>query len=119
MKPGKNGELILEGRTEARVAAELLPDALYGKLMPHFEPPINEGIGRLEFMFRRVADRVRPDETEYVVNDPRVADLAAQAISVSAMPGCLTPPVPDVMSRRAFMAERVREYYQLVQAQES
>lgn len=119
MRPGANGELIFEGGTEARVAATLLlaENESFASLVAAFEPPLQQPyIGPLEFLSRRVEDKIGTgDRTEHKIHDPRIANIAAEAIAFSAMPGCLfmfgPSVIPGAMRRKGFMRARIAAFY--------
>ena len=118
MRPGIQGELILEGELEARIAGHFLLQHDYGKkvlglLQPKIEKP---HIGRLEFLGRRILGSFRgSDTTEYVIYNPDNAAWAARAIAVTSIPGNILSPIPKVLSRQRYLGERVRKYYLLQQ----
>ncbi len=121
MRPGANGELILEGGTEARVAAHYLQKGVGRPALAHFEPPIsNPHIGRYDFISSRIEDKIGTgDKTEHVVRNPDAAILIAQMISVEAVPESLISFIPKALNRRGFLGKRVREYWEKQQEQKA
>lgn len=114
MRPGENGELIFEGQTEARVAAQMLQQD-YLAVAPHIQPGIAAPhMGKLEFWFNRYMDiHGNKDHTDYVINDPRIIQLAEQALSAAVRTQKFYTLAPTLLSRRKFLAQRVNVYLEL------
>lgn len=85
MRPGENGELVLESTLEARVAAELLAIRGFGHVAEYFHPTIEQPqIGRLAFLARLAMETIGAgDNQEYTVADPYAAEVAENLIDLA------------------------------------
>lgn len=125
MRPGNEGELILEGATEAAVVVELMAEVaresspeLAATVLESFDPHIElKRMGRIAFLSSRVKDKLGvSDNTEFTVHNPAEALLVAEAISVSSISmTSLFMPLPNfvtnAVSRHGFMRNRVSKYF--------
>ena len=114
MREGENGELILEGATEARVASHLLlsQSADLAPLIAHMEPLLVEPrISWFDFISRRIEDAIGTgDKTQFVIRNPEIAKLAGRAILVTTVPTSLISFVPRGLTRPGFLRERAKNY---------
>lgn len=110
MRPGKNGELIVEGQTEARVVAHYLTEHSRRGILASFEPPITAGkMGYLAFASSRVEDFYgTSDKKEHVIADPAEAMVAATIIGIAAVPEM--PIFKAKFGRRKFLLNSVRQH---------
>lgn len=132
MRPGNEGELIIEGETEAAVVVELMAETaressadLAAAVLESFDPPIERsGIGRIAFLSSRLRDKLGvSNTTEHVVRDPAKALQVAKAISVSSMSmTSLYLPLPyfvtNAVTRHGFMRKTVSRYFKETQPPE-
>ena len=112
MQLGENGEFILQGQTEARVAAHFII-GLGGqgseKFLNIFDPPLpHRRMGWLAFASSRVEDFFKTsDDTQHVVEDPHHSSIAQQLIALHCVPNSIVFGSPR-LGRRRFLQNRFR-----------
>ena len=103
MKIGAKGELVIEGQTEARLAAHYLIGVKCHDRLDKFQPPLpHKKMGYLAFVGSRIEDLFgTSDTTEYRADNPQATELVAQMLWVAAMPD-LPFARPPRLGRRSY-----------------
>lgn len=111
MRPGENNAFIIEGETEAAVAAHYLTEVGAEAALDLFEPPIEaRKLGYLAFVGMRLKDAVGSGETtEHTIEDPGVTDTVAQMMMVASVPNLPIFKSPR-LGRRHFLQERLSDF---------
>ncbi len=112
MQLGENGEFIVQGQTEARVAAHFfIGNGGQGRerFLNMFSPPLPyQKMGWLAFASSRIEDFFQTsDDTQYVVVDPLHTYIAQELIALHCVPSNIFFGSPR-LGRRRFLQNRFR-----------